>query len=106
MENRQGIRRPALGLLKIRSSSDQEMAGLMYNASSNGMFILSTAQVEINKPLEILFNVSVRDKPRRITGIVMHRNKNGFGIIFRSLDSSARLFVNNILSLTPGDGTC
>ena len=96
MEHRQRIRHPALGLLNIHYDGNKEISGLMYNASLGGMFIVTTANVDINASLVILFNVSVYEKQLQISGLVTHSNNNGFGMMFRNLNFSARLFVNNL----------
>jgi hypothetical protein len=95
VNHRHGSRRLVQTLVQIRHHSGLLAKGLVCNISRDGMFILCDAVPEINTGVEI-------DMPKgatsvRIPGFVMHRNVNGFGMMFRDLDSSTRVLVDDYL---------
>jgi hypothetical protein len=74
------------------------MAGLVYNISRDGIFILSTIMPRVNTIVEILIPMPAKKKLLLpISGQVVHRGKNGFGLMFCELAAAARLFVDKVL---------
>lgn len=95
MDHRQGERHNSFSLVKVRCNG-QDVTGLVYNCSRQGVFILSTAAVKKNQYVELLAENSSNNLITRIPGLVVHCNKGGFGLVFCKPDSEAREFVSKI----------
>lgn len=99
MDHRQTLRCRALTLVDIHGRRGCS-AGLVYDVSHNGMFVLSEAIPEINDRVDIHMALSSDGgSPVRVPGRVVHRGKNGFGVRFRELGSSARGTVKKFLAV-------
>lgn len=102
MDHREGIRRRALALVKIQYGHGYNYnysGGLMYDISHDGMFVLSELVPNVNDSVEVWMSLSIDDDtPIRIPAMVVHCNKNGFGLMFRELDNNARFYLSEILS--------
>ena len=97
MDHRQGIRLRSLVLAEIQPRYGQPEAGIIYDISSNGMFVISRARPGVNKCINVVFSAP-RDRSARITGLVVHQNEHGFGLMFQQLQGEARTFVENHLT--------
>lgn len=97
MDHRQGFRRRSLVLAEIRPRYGQAEAGLIYDISSNGMFVLSRARPGVNKCINVEFSAP-GDRSARIAGLVVHQNDHGFGMMFQQLQGEARAFVESYLT--------
>lgn len=97
MDHRQGIRRRSLLLAEIQPRYGQADAGLIYDIGSNGMFVISRARPGVNKCINVEFSAT-GDRSVRITGLVVHQNDHGFGMLFQQLQGEARAFVENYLT--------
>jgi hypothetical protein len=103
MDHRQGMRRPALELVKIQCRHGH-VAGLMHNIGPDGMFILCEAVADVCDSVDISIALSgAVNASVRIPAIVVHRCSNGFGIMFRELDGNARRFVATLLACGKGN---
>ena len=102
IDHRQGMRRPAFALVKIRCRRCHNV-GLIHNISPDGMFILCEAVADVSASVDISIAVSGEANASvRIPGIVVHRRRNGFGIMFRELDGTALKFVGRLLGRGKG----
>ena len=77
--------------------------GPIHNISPDGMFILCEAVADVSASVDISIAVSGEANASvRIPGIVVHRRRNGFGIMFRELDGTALKFVGRLLGRGKG----
>ena len=95
MDHRQGKRHDSFSLVKIRCNG-RDVAGLVYNCSRQGVYVLSTAAVHKNQYVEILTMDSCNNLTASIPGLVVHHDNSGFGLVFCKPDSRAREFVEKI----------
>jgi hypothetical protein len=99
MEHRHLARRRTFALVEIQDYGKQINIGLVYNITSHGAFILCTASPNVNRIVEIYISVPAEDSLLTlISGIVIHRNNNGFGLMFCEQNSPTRLLVNELSS--------
>lgn len=91
MERRQGMRRHALLLTEVKGPGGHSVAGLIYNLSRHGMFVLTTSVLELGQ------NIYVRVPALAglsatvwLVGQVVHRNRHGVGVAFEDLTFIAR----------------
>jgi len=96
MDHRQGDRRRALVPVEIQQRDGQPEAGLVYDISQNGMFVVSSSRPGVYKCVNVLLP-SAGKAPTRIPAMVVHRNDKGFGLLFRQLEGDARTFVQKYL---------
>jgi hypothetical protein len=98
MEHRHGARRRALSLVDIQYRRGHG-SGLMYNIGPDGMYVLSKAGLRVHDSVDIsLAPPKNKGSPVRIKGMVVHRSKYGFGLMFSRLDKNARKLVGKYLS--------
>lgn len=96
MEHRFGKRYRAFRLVKLRQDSARETAGLLYNVSRNGMFVV-TRNPQIGSSLCIDVDLPVRNGPPvRLSTLIVHRSEFGLGLIFRHLDPAAAAAVEEL----------
>ena len=104
MDHRQGRRLRTFSPVNILNGHDTGQAGIIYNISADGMFVLSENKVEVNDIVNLdLLSPSDDESPVTIPGIVIHTNKHGFGMIYRRLDylaeaTMAQMFSNAFAS--------
>jgi len=99
MEHRQLRRYRAFTLADIKVRSQNYITGLVYNVSHDGIFVLSTIAPKVNMIVDICISLLGKKKflvP--ISGIVVHRNKHGFGLMFREQRRATCLIVDKLLS--------
>lgn len=96
IEHRQGIRRRALALVKIQSMSNDSV-GLMYDISSQGMFVLTDAVPKMHECINIYMLSPDSGRAVPVTGLVIHGGKHGFGVMFYGLDGKAREMIKKYI---------
>jgi hypothetical protein len=96
MDHRQGRRRRVFRLVQVQQWGSQSQGGILYNLSRDGLFVVSAFKPDLYKRATIL--VPAADgPPTRLSGLVIHHNGSGFGLLFQQLDGGARSFVKNCL---------
>ena len=99
MEHRQQRRHRAFTLAEIKVHSQNHMTGLVYNVSRDGIFVLSTIAPKVNIVVDICILLPEKRKLLvPISGIIVHRSKNGFGLMFCEQRRATRIFVDKLLS--------
>lgn len=99
VENRHGVRCPAFALVEIRSKSGIQLTGLIYNVSRDGMFVLTDTRLAIKGYVNIrLPQITKNNEPIQISGLVIHRNEVGFGLMFGRLDKEAHMVIEKLTS--------
>lgn len=95
---RQGVRQRVMTLVKVYHSDNRCVAGLLYELSADGMFVLSEVQPEVNQRVDIEFPLSPAwGMALTIKGIVVHCRKSGFGLVFREPDDPALSLLGECL---------
>jgi len=90
IEHRLGSRHRVMMLVKVHNNSGRCTAGLLYDLSADGMFVLSEEPPLVNKCVDIEFALSpAGGMAVTIKGIVVHRSRTGFGLMFREPDDPA-----------------
>jgi hypothetical protein len=97
IDHRQGKRVRLLKMATIHWYGGQRAAGLVYNVSADGMFMLSVAGPEIHRCVEIDILLPASYSKVQLSGMVVHRQKHGFGVMFRHLQGPAYDFVSKCL---------
>lgn len=92
IDNRHGSRYRMLAVADMNMRDGSRHTGLVYNISQDGMFVLSGARPEVNKPIDMHVTDS-GSASVRINGIVVHSSKERFGLMFGDLDDRAQRFV-------------
>jgi hypothetical protein len=101
IEHRLGSRHRVMMLVKVHKNSGRCTAGLLYNLSADGMFVLSEEPPLVNKCVDIEFALSpAGNMAVTIKGIVVHRRKTGFGLMFREPDDPALDLLDACLQST------
>lgn len=94
----------ALALLTIKHGGDRSSAGMMYNLSGYGMFVLSRARVHVNECLDIMVRLSdMNELYLRIPAMVIHTCKQGFGVMFRGHDEPSCAAVKKLCLVFLGE---
>lgn len=87
MEHRQGARYRAFRLVELQYEEFGRRGALLYNVSRNGMFVLTTAAVGVNRCVDV--RIPAAGGTVRISALVVHCGNGGLGMIFRDLDDAA-----------------
>lgn len=96
MEHRHGKRHRAFRLVKLRQDNFRETAGLLYDISRQGMFVV-TRRPEIGAGSCLELDLpSTGGRTVRISALVVHRSEYGLGLIFRHLDPAAAAAVEEL----------
>lgn len=99
MEHRHLRRRRTFALVEIIEYGEQNNSGLVYNISPNGAFILSTAHLKVDRIIRIRISApTIGTLFLPISGIVVHRNESGFGLMFCEQKLATRLLINKLSS--------
>lgn len=99
MEHRQGARCRVMLLARVRWRDGKAAAGLVYDISPDGMFVLSVRGPAPRSCVELdIRSGAGRSTDVSIPGLVVYRRAHGFGLLFRGLDDSAREFVERCLA--------
>jgi len=99
MEHRHLSRNRAFALVEITDYGDQYNTGLVYNINHNGAFILSTANPSVDSIIHIRISAPATGTLfLPISGIVVHRNESGFGLMFCKQERATRLTVDKLSS--------
>ncbi|WP_322567056.1 PilZ domain-containing protein [Thiohalophilus sp.] len=95
MEHRHGERVRALALVRVcRSDRAGECrAGLLYNISQDGIFVLSNMRPAINTGLDVYIQSADNRINLCLPGQVVHANGHGFGLMFRRLNTQNRWLI-------------
>ncbi len=96
MNHRLGNRHRSLVLAEIYWRVGQSSAGLIYDLSPGGMFIVSRATPDVNKRVAIVLSMCGNNS-FKIPGLVVHSRKYGFGLLFQQLDYEASAFVQKYI---------
>jgi len=97
MEHRYRRRRRVFALVEIKNINRQPVTGLVHNISQGGAFILSTVMPKIDRVVEINISTSTSNGLLvPVRGIVIHRNRNGFGLMFFKQGNATLYFVNKL----------
>jgi len=97
MEHRHLRRLRTFALVEIKVFGKQSYIGLVYNITRHGAFILCTTSPNLHGIVGI--NISAHPEHSFLTpisGIVIHRNINGFGLLFCEQNSPTRLLVTEL----------
>lgn len=88
MDHRQGERVRALAMVSVCQIDDEGecRAGLLYNVSQDGMFVLSTMRPAINSSLDVYIHFADNLRSICFPGQVVHANDHGFGLILRQVN--------------------
>jgi hypothetical protein len=98
IDHRQGVRHRVLALVKVYTSGSECSAGLLYEVSADGMFVLSEEPPTVNQCVDIEFALSPAwDMALTIKGIVVHSRNTGFGLMFREPDDPALALLGECL---------
>jgi len=99
INHRQGRRVRTFALVEIKSRNGHSH-GLMYNLSRDGMYVVSKTVPNLHDSIDICLSSFIdQDTYAVIPGMVIHRSKYGFGVLFRELDSNARQVVRSYLGI-------
>ena len=83
MEHRQRKRHRAFTLAEVKGHKKHCMTGLVYNVSRDGIFILTTIAPKVDRIVNISISIPETEMVLvPISGIVVHRSSNGFGLMF------------------------
>jgi len=97
MEHRHLRRHRAFALVQLIDYSEKYTSGLVYNISLNGAFILSIATPTVDTIIHITISApAIGTLLVPISGIVVHRNNNGFGLMFCKQERATRLLVDKL----------
>ncbi len=97
IEHRHGGRGRALA--EVRSKNGKRLAGLIYNVSRDGMFVLTCTGLRIKGYVDIRLPQTTQiNEPIWISGLVIHRNDVGFGLMFGRLEKEARKVIEKLAS--------
>lgn len=99
MEHRQRRRHRTFTLVEIKDNNQHDITGLAYNVSRDGIFVLSTTAPKVNITVDICISIPAKEKLLKpISGIVVHRSKNGFGLMFCKQNGATWLLVEELLN--------
>lgn len=99
MENRQGRRCRAFALAEIESRNGNLSRGLIYNVSRDGMFIVNGTELDIKRYVDIRVpHIMHNEKPIQISGMIVHRNNVGFGVMYHRIDNTARNLISKLIT--------
>ena len=99
MDHRQGRRLRIFSPVNILNGHDTDQAGIIYNISADGMFILSENRMDVNDIVNLdVLAVNDNEPPVIIPGIVIHTNDHGFGMMYRRLDYLAEATMAQMFS--------
>jgi len=99
MEHRRRKRHRTFALVKIQSYREQHSTGLVYNINRYGAYILTTSAPKIDRMVDICLPAHTGDRTATpISGIVVHRNDNGFGIMFCHQETETWQLVSKLSS--------
>lgn len=99
MEHRHGERVRTLALIRICQSDrkDRCWAGLLYNISQDGMFVVSERLPAINDSLDVYVQLAESYMNVCLPGQVVHANGHGFGMIFRQTNRQSERLIRLLL---------
>ena len=98
MEHRQQRRQRAFALAEVKCHNELVMTGLAYNVTCDGLFILGTFSPKVDKIVDIHITIPKKEKLLiPISGIVIHRGNNGFGLMFCEQDEATWRLVDKLL---------
>ena len=99
MDHRQGARSQALSLVKVICGNKVSYSGIIYNISYHGLFVVSNANVSPDDNVTIVVDMPYGNSSNaiQIQGMVIHKKKHGFGIMFSHNDLVARRFVTQLI---------
>jgi len=97
MDHRRIDRHRTFTLIEILGHTPQNYTGLVYNINRYGAFILSTTAPKVDSIVEISLLICTNSKLQLpVPGIVIHRNRNGFGLLFFEQKPVTLLFVESL----------
>jgi len=83
MEHRLKLRHRIFSIIEIYNVETPRMTGMIYDFSLDGAFILCTIPPRLGKVVNIrLIAAPVIDHMLPVSGIVIHKNQHGFGMMF------------------------
>ena len=98
MEHRQRKRHRAFTLVEVKDHNNLGMTGLVYNVSRDGIFILCTIAPKVDRIVDICILMPGKENVLLpIFGIVVHRSKNGFGLMFCEEGEATWLLEDKLL---------
>jgi len=103
MEQRYSRRLRIFATIEVKSTESPSFTGMIYNFCLEGAFILHSMPPTVGKLVNIrLIATPENDLSLPVSGMVIHRNEHGFGLMFCQEESGGlyRLdkFKNNCLS--------
>ena len=97
MEHRRRGRHRTFALIQFQSYRQQHSTGLVYNINRYGAYILSTCAPKLDEMVDICLSIHADDQSiTPVSGIVVHRNEIGFGIMFCHQETETRQLVNKL----------
>jgi hypothetical protein len=96
MEHRQGSRYSTLLLVEIHWRGTQSALGFVSDVGNGGMYVASEASPGLHDCVRIAL-LEADYSWVWIPGLVVHRRKNGFGMMFRELDDGAQAAIGKLL---------
>lgn len=95
MDHRHGERVRALALVRVchSDSAGEYRAGLLYNISQDGMFVLSNMRPALNASLNVYIQFADNRIDLCLPGQVVHTCDHGFGLIFRQINKQNRWLI-------------
>ena len=105
MEHRYRQRQRIFAIVEVKIIETPSRTGMIYNFSLDGAFILCTAPPKVGKFVNIrLLATHENDLFLPVSGIIIHRNENGFGLMFieqgHQLPNTLEFFRNRCLITT------
>lgn len=96
MDHRHGERVRALALVRVSHSdrAGEYRAGLLYNISQDGMFVLSDMRPSINASIDVYIQFANNRINLCLPGQVVHASDHGFGLIFRQINKKNRWLIS------------
>ena len=83
MEHRYSWRQRIFAVVEMNNTEIPRLTGMVYNFSFDGAFILCNAPPNIGKFVNIrLITTLESDLLTPVSGIIIHRNEHGFGVMF------------------------
>lgn len=95
MDHRLGKRYRAFHLAELShgdaGGDDVRCAGLLYNVSRGGMFVVTGAQLGVNRCVDV--RIAYAGGMLRVPALIVHRGNGGLGLMFRQLDGETAAAV-------------
>jgi len=96
MEHRYRQRQRIFAIVEVKNIEIQRLTGMIYNFSFDGAYILCTDPPATGKVVNIrLIATQESDLLLPVSGIIIHRNEHGFGLMFCEKEYNAPHILDN-----------